>query len=325
MGRGIQIVGFGAIAVDDLLFVDAPFTAGKGKVLRRATDHGGNVATALVAAARLGARTAFIGWLPAAGRDDPSTADLERSGVDTSFAPRRADAAAIRSVILVAPDGERFIAYDDHVPHGTSETLPDAALAGATLLLIDAYATVSHAVVARARALGLVVVGDFEWSVGQATLALMELCDHLVVPVRFARVILGDLDLSRLIDGLWSQDRTAVVLTDGARGAYLRQKGDPALWHVPTHNVQAIDTTGAGDCFHGAYAHALVSGKVPLDCVLFATAAAAISVTGQGGRSALPDLAACLALMASADAPLPLPLPLSLTAAPREKATRPPQ
>lgn len=319
MGQGAQIVGFGAIAVDDLLFVNAPLAEGKGRVLRRIIDHGGNVATALVAASRLGSRTAFIGWLPEPGQDDASTADLERHGVDTSCAPRRADAAPIRSVILVSPDGERFIAYDDDVPHGTSEALPDAVLAGAELLLIDAYATVSHEVVARARALGLVVVGDLEWSVGPPTIALMELCDHLVVPVRFAQSILGDRDLSGLLDGLWSQDRTTVVLTDGARGAYLRQRGDSTLWAVPAHRVRAVDTTGAGDCFHGAYAHALVAGKAPLDCVLFAAAAAAISVTGQGGRSAVPELAACHALMAAPDAPVPVPL----TAAGPERGKRP--
>ena len=57
-----------------------------------------------------------------------------------------------------------------------------------------------------------------------------------------------------------------------------------------------------GDCFHGAYAFALTEGRSPLSCALYATAAAAISVTGQGGRMALPDHDACIAKMAE-DAP----------------------
>ncbi len=129
----------------------------------RITDHGGNVATALVAVARLGGRAGFVGWLsdqPA----DPSARELERQGVDISLAPRRPDAKAIQSVITVGPDGERFIAYDDDVPHGTSEALADPSLAPARVLLIDGYATGSHRVVARARALGLAVVADIEWS-----------------------------------------------------------------------------------------------------------------------------------------------------------------
>ena len=45
----------------------------------------------------------------------------------------------------------------------------------------------------------------------------------------------------------------------------MRQKGDAVLWHIPAHRVRAVDTTGAGDCFHGAYAFALTEGKAPLD------------------------------------------------------------
>jgi sugar/nucleoside kinase (ribokinase family) len=88
----------------------------------------------------------------------------------------------------------------------------------------------------------------------------------------------------------------------------MRQKGDAVLWHIPAHRVRAVDTTGAGDCFHGAYAFALTEGKAPIDAALYATAAAGISVTGQGGRLALPGHAACLAKMAEPDAPVPMPI-----------------
>ena len=77
-----------------------------------------------------------------------------------------ADAGPIRSVITVGPDGERFIAYDDDVPQGTSDALADATLAQAEVLLIDGYATHSVGVVERARRLGLSVVADIEWTIG---------------------------------------------------------------------------------------------------------------------------------------------------------------
>ena len=220
--------------------------------------------------------------------DDLSARELERHGVDISFAPRRADARPIQSVITVGPDGDRFIAYDDDVPHGTSDTLTDDTLAQAQVLLIDGYATHAHRVVARARALGLAVVADIEWTIGPATDRLMRLADHLVLPLAFAQAYTGESGAAAILRELWSDDRAAVVLTDGDRGAYMRQKGDAVLWHIPAHKVRAVDTTGAGDCFHGAYAFALTEGKSPVDCALYATAAAAISVTGQGGRMALP-------------------------------------
>ena len=104
---------------------------------KRITYCGGNAGTALVAVSALGGRTGFIGWLNDATLDDPSAAERASRGVDTALAPRRADARAVQSTIIVAPDGERFIAYDDKVPQGTADSLPDAAPPPAKVLLID--------------------------------------------------------------------------------------------------------------------------------------------------------------------------------------------
>ncbi|RFB84144.1 permease [Rhizobium leguminosarum bv. trifolii] len=309
MSRPLQVLGFGALAIDDIIYVDRGLSAGKGKVTKRATDHGGNVATALVAVARLGGRAGFIGWLGEDAAADLAGAELAREGVDISLAPRHAAAAPIRSVITVGPDGDRFIAYDDDVLHGTSDALPDDVLMRAPVLLIDGYATHSESVVARARALGLAVIADIEWTVGAATDRILALADHLVLPLAFAREYTGHADPAAILDALWSAQRSAVVLTDSERGTCLRQKGDPTRWHLPAYQVQAVDTTGAGDCFHGAYALALAEGKRSLDCVAYATAAAAISVTARGGRRGLPDNRTCLAWMAGGNAPTPRPIP----------------
>ena len=77
-----MVLGFGAVTIDDIIYVDRPLSAGKGKVTARLTEHGGNVATALVAVARLGGRAGFVGWLNDGTLDDPSAADFEREGVD---------------------------------------------------------------------------------------------------------------------------------------------------------------------------------------------------------------------------------------------------
>ena len=306
MTRDLRVLGFGSIAVDDILYVDRPLHAGKGRVIDRLTDHGGNVATALVAVAKLGGRAGFIGWLSDQPLNDLCARELERHGVDTSLAPRRPDARPIQAIITVGSDGERFIAYDDAVPHGTSDSITDSTLAQAKVLMVDGYATHSHSIVARARKLGLAVVADIEWTIGPATDALLALCDHLVLPYGFAQSHTGKSNAAGILRKLWTDDRSAVVLTDGDRGAYVLQNGDPILWHIPAYKVRAVDTTGAGDCFHGAYTFALTEGKSPIACVLYATAAAAISVTGQGGRGALPGHSACLARMAGADAPAPI-------------------
>ncbi|SIR45331.1 Sugar or nucleoside kinase, ribokinase family [Rhizobium sp. RU20A] len=308
MARTFDILGFGALAIDDILYVDAPLGAEKGKVIKRAMDHGGNVATALVAARRLGGRAAFIGWLPEDPEADIGGRELAREGVDVSLAPRHAEALPIRSVITVGSNGDRFIAYDDEIKHGTSDGLPDEVFHTAPVLLIDGYAIHTLPAVQQARRLGLSVVADIEWSKGAATDALLALADHLVLPIAFGRTATGCTEPADILDAFWTEGRSAVVLTDGAKGSFLCQAGDARLWHLPSYPVTAVDTTGAGDCYHGAYALALAEGKAPLDCVRFATAAAAISVTAHGGRRGLPGRQDCLALMASETAPSPLAL-----------------
>lgn len=303
MSSRFDVIGFGAIAVDHIVYVDRPLSAGKGKVTGQHIGHGGNIATALAAVARLGGRAAFIGWLPEPDADLAGL-ELERDGVDIAMAPRRPDAAPIRSVITVGPDGDRFIAYDDDVPHGTSDTLADGVLTAAPVLLIDGYAAYSPVAVSQAKALGVRIVADIEWSIGEATERVMALADHLVLPMAFGRLATEADNPATILDRLWREDLVAAVLTDGERGAYLRQSGDTNILHLPAYVVDAVDTTGAGDCFHGAYALATARGEVPLECLAYATAAAALSVTVKGGREGLPSNEACRQLMTSPAAPV---------------------
>jgi sugar/nucleoside kinase (ribokinase family) len=175
-----------------------------------------------------------------------NTRELERHGVDISLAPRRSDIRANQSIITVTPDGERLIAFDD-VPHGTSEALSDETLSQAKVLLIDGYATQAASVLVRARDLGLAVVGDIEWCIGPKTERLLDHVDHLALPIGFVQSLAGASDAATILHKLWSDGCAAAVLTDGDKGANLRQKGDTGLWRIPAHKVTAVDTTGVGD------------------------------------------------------------------------------
>src|SRR5262249_6462647 len=88
---------------------------------------------------------------------------------------------------------------------------------------------------------------------------------------------------------LWNPARQAVVLTDGAAGCWSLTTEEPgAVRHLRAFPVEAVDTTGCGDVFHGAYAAAFVGGRTPRDCIRFAAAAAAIKATRRGGQSGIP-------------------------------------
>ena len=86
------------------------------------------------------------------------------------------------------------------------------------------------------------MIADIEWTVGAATDRILAFADHLVLPLAFAQEYTGYGDPAMILDKLWSGDRSAVVLTDGERGTYFRQKGDTVRWHVPAYQVQATAT-----------------------------------------------------------------------------------
>jgi ribokinase len=79
-----------------------------------------------------------------------------------------------------------------------------------------------------------------------------------------------------------------VVLKRGAEGAYVATADGQAAW-VRSFPVNAVDTVGAGDCFNGAFAVALLEGKDPWSAARFASAAAALSVTRRGAQASMPS------------------------------------
>lgn len=314
MTGALDIAGFGSVAIDELVFVDALLSAGKGRVLRTEIGHGGNVATALVAAAALGARAGFVGWLSAHPEDAAAADSLASSGVDISRAVRAPDARPIRSTVVVGSDGERFIAYDDDTRVGAPPTLMAEDFQGARILLVDGYAAESLSAVSKAVKAGLVVVADIEWSSGASTDALTAQCHHLVLPWNYAACASGSEEPVRMLEALWSPVREAVVVTRGAAGAYLRYRANEQVWHQPAFDVEVIDTTGCGDWFHGAYATALARSMDPLEGLRFAAAAAGLAAGHAGGRGAMVTPEAVALMLESSGAPFASPVGHAVTA-----------
>src|ERR1700677_3324177 len=99
---GYDVIGVGCATVDELLYVDAyPEPDAKTQIQRQERHCGGLTAVALIAAARFGARCSYAGTLGT----DPQSAfiadSLSAEGIDLSLAPRREDASAIHSRIIV--------------------------------------------------------------------------------------------------------------------------------------------------------------------------------------------------------------------------------
>ncbi|MFM7147505.1 MAG: PfkB family carbohydrate kinase [Actinomycetales bacterium] len=310
-----MIIGLGAIAVDTVLVTAGHWSEGKGRILQRQVRMGGNVRNAVVAAAALGAKVAYLGCLSAADEWSLVTTDLADHGVDLEFVERHHGADPIQSTIVLTADAERFIAFDDSVLQTTpmpSAELVQRALAVASVLLVDASTAPEGtlAVIEQARGRGIPIVVDAERFLPGETVVeqILAHADHIILPRHFALSLTAtSLDTDRLPvrvrDALSVSHHAVVAVTDGANGvvACSQVNETPVIEQCSAFEVRAVDTVGCGDVFHGAYAVALDRG-LPLGHRLrYASAAAASVAALTEDRDRIPDVRVIAELLGSAD------------------------
>ncbi len=295
--RTPRIAGAGVCCLDRLV-VTPPLAWGETAHIRRYVEQGGGlVATALVACARLGAETALYSLL---GDDAVAAAilrELEQEGVSTRHVIRVTGARSPFSIVHVAASsGERTILH--YKPEGLAwprETTP-ASVAEADALLIDAYYADLASQAARvARAAGIPVIADIV--PGPEHAELLELVDVLIAPGEFPRRAgFGD-DLDAALDAVHAYGPPTAVITLGAEGWVC--SGPEGRTRGEAFPVDVVDTTGAGDVFHGAFAYGLARGGTTPECARFAAAVAALKCAVLGGRSGIPDLSTVAAFLRS--------------------------
>jgi sulfofructose kinase len=165
-------------------------------------------------------------------------------------------------------------------------------IASARVLLIDQFGPETAIHAARlARQAGTAVVMDLEWLDAPRLDEMMSLADHLLVPRDFATAYTGSQTPGQAAEELHRRNpRACTAVTCGTDGCYYLCASEP-VQHLPALRVQCLDTTGCGDVFHGAYATALAGGKEILDCLRFASAAAAAFAARPSGWQNLPTAA----------------------------------
>lgn len=138
--------------------------------------------------------------------------------------------------------------------------------------------------------------------------ALLPLVDVLVVARQFAERVTGEADPAAAGPLLLRTGAREVVITDGANGCWYWDAS--CTLHQPAFEVAVVDTTGAGDVFHGAYLSAWLQGWGPAQRLRFASATAAIKCTQPGGRLGIPATAQVLDFLKErGSAPHPSVLP----------------
>jgi sulfofructose kinase len=287
-----MIVGLGCIAHDDVLFTGATWDQGKGRVTGRVARFGGNVRNALVTIAAMGDTPGYLACIGTSDLGEQAVQDLVDHGVSLDFVERIPGADPVTSTLVIAADGERFIAFDDAALATTP--MPDAstvhaALDAATVLLVDACTAPPGTleVMRAARQRGIPVVVDAERDPSDDLREMVDAADHVIVPAIFARALTGLPTSEAAGEAIWNCDRAVVILTEGQDGSQV-WTGPGEFTTVPAFEVTVVDTTGCGDAFHGAYAWGLHRGMELRARVQLASAAAACLAEARAGETRIP-------------------------------------
>lgn len=265
---------------------------------------GGDSQNVAIAAARQGASA---GYLTSVGQDWMGDAFLElwrAEGVDASRVTRHPTAPTGVSFVTHSAAGHKFdyLRKNSAASLMTPETLATDYIAGSRVLhlsaigqaISDSARATCEAAMAAARRAGVRISYDtnlrlrlWELDIARAVIdATIALCD----------IALPSLDDSRQLTGLDRPEAIAdyylalgaplVALKMGAEGALVAMRGKRTL--VPPYKVTAVDATGAGDTFDGAFLTRLLAGDDPLTAARYANVAAALSTTGYGAVTPMP-------------------------------------
>ncbi len=263
----------------------------------RIVEGGGQGGTSACCIARLDGRVALIGKV---GQDDEGAICLERLhafGVDTQFVDIvKGGRTPVAYLFVTRKNGRRTIIYEpNRLPKIELNDQHLAMLSTARVVLLDPETTYLATTVKRNTAPHTRIIYDCErWKNGVEK--MMAVADYFIPSSSFlasAPLQLDNLDfyqkVLRLKDELYGQ----LIVTRGEKGAYYPHDG--RLFHVPAPTVPAVDTIGAGDNFHGAFALAINLDFDLHRAVRFAVAVASLSCRDYGGRKGLPDLHEALA------------------------------
>jgi sulfofructose kinase len=288
----IQVVGLGQACVDYLGRLPSfPVEDQKVELLDLTVQCGGPASTAMVTLARLGISVSFIGIVS----DDPlgSTIreNLIQEGVDvTGLKIRPGETSQFAFIAVSADTGNRTIFWTQgSVQPLEAKEVNLNGFASARILHLDGLMTEASIEAAeQARRMGLTVVLD-AGTFRERSLDLVSVVDVLIGSERFAADMTGQKIVDeRSLRRLRKIGPRDVVITMGGKGSIgLGEKGFIRQAPFP---VKAVDTTGAGDVYHGAYIYGLLKAWPMGECMRFASAAAALKCLKIGAQAGIPHL-----------------------------------
>src|SRR5215467_11921916 len=298
-----DIVGVGLNATDTLLIVPRfPAYAGKVPFEREILSPGGQVASAMVACAKLGLRVKYIGTVGDDERGRIQTESLQGCGINLDDVQIRRNCANQSAYIIIDQStGERTVLWSRaECLRLTPEAIAPEHITCARLLHIDGHDTpaVSRAA-AIARAHGIPVTVDVD-TIYHGFDKVLPNVDYLITSSEFPIQWTNERDPFKALEMIQSEyDMRVAAMTLGAHGALALTGG--RFVYSPAFVVNCVDTTGAGDVFHGAFCYAVLQGMPMRDALDFSNAMAALNCMHLGARGGIRGLDEVRSLLERAD------------------------
>ncbi|HDY88881.1 MAG TPA: sugar kinase [bacterium] len=301
----MTVTGLGQCSFDNLFIIDTyPAPDTKKEIIELTTAGGGPVATALVSLSRLGIDCSFHGIIGDDEAGSKIAGSIESEKVDISgLLTRPGSSSQVAHIAVEKNTGKRTIFWkrpsaEPLKPH----ELPGNFLDNSDFLLLDGLmADVSIHAARKANERNIPVMLD-AGKVREGMVELAHLCDYVVCSEEFAAGLSGSdksCDIEKAVMKMKPFGAKAVTITLGDRGSVTICGSE--VFRTPAFKVDVVDTTGAGDVFHGGYIYGLLQKWDIKKVVRFATAFAALKCRKLGGRAGIPDLKEVEALIARND------------------------
>ncbi len=286
-----DVLGIGQNATDTLIELPRfPALDSEVEFLSARVLAGGQVATAVVACRQWGLRTRYIGKVGDDAAGELQRRELDRAGVESHLIVVP-DCLSQSSFILVDQQtGERTILYHRDERLGlVPEELRREWVNSARLVHVDGHNAVAGALAGRwAREAGAVVTADLD-HVYPGIDDLLAVVDYPVTSRSFPEHWTGEPDLFRAMKRVHERYQNRMICATLGRDGALAWDGS-RFWYAPAYRVAAVDTTGAGDVFHGAFAYGILQAWSADRLLEFSCAAAGLNCTVLGARGGIKPL-----------------------------------
>jgi len=285
-----MIAAIGISIVDHIMIING-FNKNEGSFYseKYIVEGGGMAATALCAASKLGSDTCLFSRIGDDVNGKFIIDGLEKFGVDTSGIAVLPGKTSTAGIILVDADTGEKQFYSERVKHAYSDTVEIylSLLENAKVFLLDGHWIEGAQSGARyAKTNGIPVVADFK-HMYEGIENLFQYIDYFIIPSFFAEEITSENRIEPMLEKLSSMQPGIPVITQGARGGVYLSEGE--IKRYQAFKVDVVDSTGAGDAFHGAFCHFLSLGRDVETCLNLASAVGALNCRDFGGRSSLPS------------------------------------